>query len=277
MPIYLASPDGTIWAFSVTNGGITYTQQGGSPTPVSGTTIGDLAFEVVSKFENRVAQLDRTYVWLRDALLEITGNATLRDEFDELEVWGEPYTLVPEQGEYSFDSLLPLALNGKPIPYNQATLDVLMWTNPPSNTVRIKLNPTHYQDADRATQQNSSQPSEWYRFGNLIGYSPTPNEAYQVRARILQMHPIATPLELTVVLLSQEWHNVLVWAAVEQGYMEFQEFEKAAAVHQLIHGDPKSPTTLGLIGAKHTRRKKEAWRQSIGLRPVIRSYSYGGR
>jgi hypothetical protein len=244
------------------------------------STIADVAQEVVNRLENRQSSIARAYVWVKDALLELTGDRELRDEFDELEVWGAPYTMpltTPPTVEFPFSNLLPAVPSGGEVAYNQATLDVMLWVDPPNNTVRIKLNPTHYQDADRVTTPTGSQPAEWYRFGDSIGFNPAPSQAYQVQARILQMHPLAPPLESTTLLLSVEWEAVLTWMAVEVGYIELGEFEKATMVHTLLHGDPKYPTQVGLVGAKHTRRKKENFRQSFGLRPIIRRISYGGR
>ena len=239
------------------------------------STIGTIAGEVVARLENRTSAIARAYVWVQDWLLELTGLRELRNEFDELEVWGSKFSLSatsPPTQEYAFSNLLDPEGD-----YNQSTLDVVMWTNPPSNTIRIKLNMTHYQDSDRATQISGSQPAEWYRFGDNIGFNPAPNLAYQVQARILMMHPLATPIQNTVILLSQEWNEMLIWGAVERGYIELGEFEKASSIHALIHGNPTKPKDIGLLGAKYTRHQKENNRTSGSLRPVIRLYSYGGR
>lgn len=258
--------------------------------PLNITTLADLATEVVARLENRTSDIKRASRWLAEALLELTTDPELRDDFDELEVWGAPWSLTSYQREYPFDNFINVPLDGPPtlppgiqqvpIQYNQATLSVLMWQDYPTNSIRIKLNPTHYQDADRTVVNTTgaSLPSSWYRFGNLIGFDPTPNLAYQVQARILMMHPIATPDPGgTQLLLSIEWHELLIWGAVQRGFMELQEFDKANAIYSMLHGDPKHPDKPGMWGAKHTRRKKEAWRQSGILRPVVRPYSYGYR
>lgn len=240
-------------------------------------TLGDLASEVVVKLENRTSDLSRASHWLADTLLELTCDPTLRNDFDELEVWGTAWNLTPGTQEFPFSNFLNTDLE-----YNQATLDVLLWTDPPNNSVRIKLEPTNYQDADRATINadplQGSQPGEWYRFGDNVGFNPVPGQAYQVQARCLRMHPIDTPdPSTTILLLSREWHEVLVWGAVERGYMELLEFDKASAIHTLLHGDPKHPEKPGIWGAKYTRRQKENYRTTNIMRPIIRSYSYGGR
>lgn len=239
-------------------------------------TLSQLAPEVIARLENRTSDLARANQWLADTLLELTCDPKLRNDFDELEVWGSQWNLTPGTQEYPFSNFLNPNLE-----YNQAALDVLLWTDPPNNTVRIKLNPSHYQDTDRATvNQNplqGSQPGEWYRFGDSIGFNPVPGQEYQVQARCLKMHPINTDDPgTTVLLLSREWYDVLEWGAVERGFMELLEFDKAAAIHKLLHGDPAHPDQLGIWGAKYTRRQKENYRVTTQLRPVIRQYGYGG-
>jgi hypothetical protein len=253
---------------------------GDTKMPVVPTTgvvyLSDLAPEVIAKLENRTSDLSRASKWLADTLLELTCDPQLRNDFDELEAWGNTWNLVVGQQEYPFSNFLNPNLE-----YNQATLDVLLWTDPPQNVVRIKLNPTHYQDADRSTVNQTpvtgSQPGEWYRFADMIGFNPVPGQAYQVQARCLRMHPIASPDPGgTQLLLSREWHEVLEWGAAERGFMELQEFDKAQAIHQILHGDPKHPDRPGIWGAKYTRRQKENYRTTMALRPVIRAYGYGG-
>lgn len=240
------------------------------PVPGSCTSIADLAADVVIKVENRTTDLTRAYVWVRDALLEIAGNSDYKDEFDQLEVWGEQFNLVVGQQEYDFDLFLPVDVD-----YNLSTLDVLIWTDYPTNTKRKQLLPTHYQDSDKFLQANSI-PAEWYRFSNFIGVNPPPNQRYQVQARILKRHPIdATTMEATCILLPREWYEVIEWAAAIRGFMELLEYEKAGAIRTLLYGDPKHPEKPGIIEGVKKRRKMEAWRQTQQLRPVVRGYGWG--
>jgi hypothetical protein len=139
---------------------------------------------------------------------------------------------------------------------------------------------THYQDADRGVTPTGGTPSEWYRFGDNIGFNPIPNQNYQVQARILRFHPIDWPdLENTVILLNPDWHEVVMWGGVERGFLQLLEYDKAAAIHNLIHGDPKYPTKVGLLQGAKKRRKKEGFRKTGVMRPIVRAYSNrrGGR
>ncbi len=104
-------------------------QQG--PLPVQ-FTIQQLENEVLLRCENKTSDVGRVDVWLRDALLEITSNPDFRNEFDLLEEFGPQFNLTPPSGqppvgtqEYPFSNIVPVG------DYNVATLDVLIWQDPP--------------------------------------------------------------------------------------------------------------------------------------------------
>lgn len=238
--------------------------------------IGDLVPETILRVENRTTDAARAAIWIRDGLLEISGNPDYRDDFDQLEIWGPTTNLTIGQQEYPFEMLVPpLDLNEHSSGYNMSTLDILLWLDFPFNKIRRKLDPTHYQDSDKFQQVNSI-PTQWYRFADLVGFNPIPNRPYQVVARILQMHPIIDDdLDSTPILLPREWNEVLIWAAAARGFAELQEFEKYSEIRQMLQGDPKHPGKQGLFEAVKKRRKREAWRSEQALRPVLRAYGWG--
>lgn len=238
------------------------------PLPIT-FTIQQLENEVLLRCENKVSDIGRTDVWLRDALLEITSNPDFRNEFDLLETFGPPFNLTAKIQEYDFCNLIPTG------DYNVATLDILIWQDPPTNSIRRKLGQSHYQKADNF-QPTFSLPTEWYRFGDSVGFTPVPDKAYQIQARILRQHPINdNVLSQTQILIPREWNEILIWAAVERGFMEYLEYEKATKVHVLLYGDPKHPDRPGLIEGRKKRREMEAHRTETALRPVYRKMMYG--
>jgi hypothetical protein len=231
-------------------------------------TIGDLENEVILRCENRVSDVARAEVWLRDSLLEVTSNPDFRNEFDQLEIYGIPFNLTIQQQEYPEENLVPEG------DYNVATLDIIIWQDPPTNLIRRKLNVSHYQKADNF-QPTYSLPTEWYRFSDLIGFTPIPDKAYQIQTRMLRQHPINdSTLKETQILIPRDWNEILVWEAVHRGFMELLEFEKAAKVYTLLHGDIKHPERPGLYQSRKKRRELEAWRTEGSLRPTIRPYCY---
>jgi hypothetical protein len=240
-----------------------------SPSGVPIFAFSDLDNEVLLRTENRTTDLSRADIWLRDSLLEITSDPDFRNEFDQLEIYGVQFALTPKQQEYPESNLIPAGN------VNIATLDILVWQDPPTNSIRRKLMQSHYQKADNF-QPTFSLPTEWYRFGNSIGFTPIPDKAYQVQTRMLQMHPINdNVLSQTQILIPRDWNEILIWAAVERGFMEYLEYEKAMKVHTLLHGDPKHPERFGLLESRKKRREMEGHRTEEALRPVYRPSCYG--
>jgi hypothetical protein len=242
-----------------------------SPAGIS-FAISDLASEVILKCGNRTTDLTRAYQWLVDAILEISSNPDYRDEFTELEILGPTFVLTggsstsASQQEYDESNIVPSGDT------NDATLDIFIWRDPPINSVRQKLNPSHYQEADKSVVTFST-PTSWYRFGGQIGFYPSPDKSYQIQARILRMHPIAdSAIQTTTILLPRDWNEVLIHAAAEKGLIELQEYEKAQAIHTLLHGDPKYPTKPGMINGRKKKRGREAFRITQGLRPIVHRY-----
>jgi hypothetical protein len=231
--------------------------------------IQQLEQEVLIRCENKTSDTSRADVWLRDALLEFTSDSDFRNEFDQLEEYGNAFNLTPQVQEYAETNLVPIN------DYNTSTLDILIWQDPPTNSIRRKLMQSHYQKADNF-QPTFSLPTEWYRFAQTIGFTPVPDKAYQIQTRMLRQHPInQAQLNQTVILIPNDWNEVLVWAAVERGFMEYLEYEKAQKVHVLLYGDPRHPDRPGLLEGKKKRREMEAHRTEEPLRPVYRASCWG--
>lgn len=258
------------------------------PQPVDpqlgGFNIQMLEPDTLKKLENdqsaaRMEDIDR---WIRDSILEITGNPDYRDSFPELEVTGPLFNLQGSSNirfsvaEYPEASIVP---SGDVL---IKTLDILLWIDFPYNTRWIQLDPTHFQDTDR-TSSVVSQPTQWYRFGYNIGFEPSPNRNYQVQARLQRRHPILDyfnslgVLNQTPILMPAEWLNVIEWAAAMQGYMELLNFERAQEIRTMLWGDPAHPNdNPGLIASVKTKRRQEAWLKTQPLRPIVKASVWGG-
>lgn len=232
-------------------------------------TINDLVNEVILRVENRTSDTSRAAVWIRDSLIEISSNPDYRDDFDQLCEFGPTFNLTPGVQEYPETNLVPSG------DVNLATLDVLIWYDPPNNTVRKKLEVASFQETDRFQPLNSL-PTQWYRFSSNIGFNPVPDKGYQVQTRMLRFHPINdNVLTQTVILLPREWNHILVLAAAEHGFIELEEYDKAGKIHQLLYGDPNKPLEPGLIKKTKRRLERERWRGTQALRPVYKPLMWG--
>ena len=241
---------------------------GGGTGPNFTFTLNDIVPCVLRKVENRTTDSALALEWLRDALLELSSNGDYRDDFIDLEILGPTFNLTVGTQEYSEAVILPVGH------LNIATLDIRLWIDPPVNSRWIKLEGSSYQRTDESSVSNS-QPGRWYRFGYFIGFFPFPDKTYQIQARLLKYHPIAyNSLGLTVILLPRDWNEILCWAAAERGFMEFEQYEKAAEIHRLLYGDPNVPDRPGIIAGRVKKRANEAWRQQKQLRPVVRRMTH---
>jgi hypothetical protein len=230
--------------------------------------ISDLVPEVLLKTGARTGASDseRAAQWLVDAILEISGNPQFRDEFDELEEWGPTYNLTIGLQEYDFSHIVPAG------DINLATLDLLIWRDPPTNQLRQRLRSTSYQETDKS-QIIPGPPVAWYRFSDLFGLNPVPDQTYQVQARVLRQHPITYPgPSATQILLPRDWNEILVLAAAERGFIELEEYEKARAINVMLKGDPRYPDKPGMMFGRKKRRARENWRDTKALRPIVSRY-----
>jgi hypothetical protein len=241
-----------------------------------------LETETVRKLENqistdRLSDIDR---WLRDSLIEIAGNPDYRDSFPELEEFGPTFNLTggpigTSVQEYAETNFIPVG------DFLIKTLDFLIWIDYPTNTKTRQLDPTNFQETDKF-QSFPSLPTQWYRFGTNIGFEPTPNQNYQVQARLMRRHPITDyfnasgQLNTTTILLPNEWFEVLEWCAAMRGYMELLNYERAAQIRTMLWGDPDKPNdNPGLIASVKTKRRSEAWLVQQPLRPVVKQSCWG--
>jgi hypothetical protein len=231
--------------------------------------IQDLENEVLLKTENRTTDTSRTDVWIRDALLEISGSPDYRDDFPELEVLGPVVNLTPQVQEYNQTLFVP------PTNVPSVSADIMIWVDYPANNNRRKLDVSHYQKTDKFVPI-FSLPTEWYTYGNNIGFNPVPDKPYQVQQRLIRMHPINdAQLNQTIILLPRDWNEVLIWSAVYRGFNELMEYEKADKIYRLLHGDPKDQSQPGLIYSVKRKRRKEQWRMESRLSLVKRPYMWG--
>lgn len=234
-------------------------------------TICDLQPLVLRKVENRTNDTDAANEWIAEAIIEITTDQQLRNDLIELEVLGPTFNLTVGVQEYPDANFI----NSQDA--NLASLDIFEWIDFPNNQIRVKLLPTHYQEADKFMVVNSL-PVKWYRFGGMIGVYPVPDKTYQVQSRYLKKHPIDwNNLCSTVILLSDNWREIIILAAAQKGFLELEEYEKASAIGTLLRGDPKDPTRPGMLYGRKLHREREAWRTEQALRPMVRSYTHWPR
>lgn len=248
-------------------------------------TLEMLEQEVVQKLENRTTNTANIDRYLRDALIELTSNPDLRDSFPDLEIRGPVFNL--QGGPISFSvQEYPETSFIWPDDENAKVLNIRIWIDFPFNTRSQKLIPGVYQESDKF-KQGPSLPVSWYRFGNAIGFDPTPNRNYLTQASYQQQHPITDwfnssgLLNTTIIKMSQEWFEIIEWLAAARGFAELLNYPRAEEVHNMVWGRPdpeKAGERLpGLITNVKSRRQSERWLEQQPLRPVIRGTTWGSQ
>ena len=233
-------------------------------------TVNDLSSRVLYAVENRSSSTDTTnsYQWIRDAVLELANNPDFRNDFPELEVKGPTFALTAKTQEYTESNLI----NANDV--MDGTLDIILWTDFPTNSIWIKLTPSHYQRTDMSFAANA-QSTEWYRFGGSIGFNPPPDQNYQVQARYLRKHPFSSPIASTdAILLPADWEKVIELLATAYGFMSLEQYQKSSALRVFLFGDPSKPDSPGFIRSRKTKREKEQHRTTYPLRPIVKQMSH---
>jgi hypothetical protein len=246
-------------------------------------TIQDLEQEVVQKLENRTTNTNNIDRYVRDALIELTSNPDLRDSFPELETRGPVYNLIGGSINISVQEYAETSFVW-PEDRSVKILNFVIWIDFPFNTRTQKLDPGVFQEADEY-KQGPSRPVSWYRIGNLIGFDPTPDRNYLVQATYQRAHPIndyfntAGLLNKTIVLMREEWFEVLEWVAAYRGFGELLNYPRAQEVFNMVWGRPDPGTSgerlPGLITNLKSRRQSERWLKQQPLRPIIKGYTWG--
>src|SRR5258706_4363902 len=96
----------------------------------------DLLPEIQYALGNRTQAdfVPRIYGWLRDGLVEITTSLQYREDLIELEVRGEPFNLTAGTPMYDENLFVPVVADPLQSGLNSATLDIILWTDFPTNS-----------------------------------------------------------------------------------------------------------------------------------------------
>lgn len=109
---------------------------------------------------------------------------------------------------------------------------------------------------------------------------PTPDVAYTIKWRLWMKPTIATPVENTVILLPDDWLEILDYAAAMRGFAVLNTQDKAMGIMQLLHGseDPRTGRRIpGLIAQRIRKQQAESVDEDYATDPMIRPYSASGR
>lgn len=145
--------------------------------------------------------------------------------------------------------------------------------NPVSNRPIYKRNKAI---TDRYAITPTGVPSIWAPFNYQMHLRQVPNDSYPLIINYWQkVVPNATDVNDTLIMVPDDWLEIVEYAAQERGWIDLQEFDKANAIHQLLWGDPNSRgKNPGLVKKRLTRIQAEYENANYGMRPRLTRYSF---
>lgn len=130
------------------------------------------------------------------------------------------------------------------------------------------------------TTSQTGPPSIYASYHKQILVRPIPNQGYPFKWDVWMKPAIdftdASTLNPTVILLPDDWLEILMYMATLRGHIGLLERDKATEIHTLLYGDPTDVNQPGLIKTKLLIHSAESYDAEYGTRPKIRAYSHTG-
>jgi hypothetical protein len=227
-------------------------------------TINDLINKVKSYLQNNsnVSESQsnpemRPSTWLRDALREITQKYT----FEELRKPGPLTTIGPQLGWQGSNFAYPIKqflypgedytksedpvifltpsqfqqVNQMATQYSVPSPVALMTTD---NLVAYGMNYLSMKAIQPLLFIQGGIPFLYTRYGNLFYFGSQPGANYNVYLPYQRKHPFSDDLAQSPVYVPEEWFEVVSVAAAEKGAYKNRWNDQAAALHEMLWGDP---------------------------------------
>ena len=187
--------------------------------------------------------------WLVSAIRNITASYS----FDELCIYGPYVPLVIGQALYTVDYFFPVGYSNKITRYDSFILQVTPSNGSNSSYIPLKwrtlsfINPLS-QIQGMVLFYTNYGTSNGIAVGKqqiLFAFNPIQN--YNVQACFQGKHEFATVIGDTVVMVPDEWLDVIVAAAAMIGAEELRMTDKQQQIKAELYGDPDSRAEPGLI------------------------------
>jgi hypothetical protein len=160
----------------------------------------------------------------------------------------------------------------------------------PNQALAITACSMVYQGARRSIRKKDSQyidlyptnqqgpPVIWAPFKDTQIFRPVPDQAYTITRRYWKKPVVnftsTSTIEATVLLLPDNWLEILDYAAALRGFIDLEEADKAGNLRMLLYGDPRHPAdNPGLIKQHLTRIQAENMNSDYGIRMKVRPYT----
>jgi hypothetical protein len=232
------------------------------PSEPSYYAIGDRIDTVVSLLSGRTDKNSAISSWLMNSYRELAFAVP----FEELEET-ETVNLVPNSPTLDYPigaRAIKSVTLGYPVNNPQAALPL----------------PKRNKDIlNRYLFVKPGQTAIWAPYGEQMWFGPVPDQPYPlVRDWWRRPQPDQTDINNTLIELPDDWIEIVDYGAQMRGWIDPQEFDKAAGLRTMLWGDP-DPTKKnpGLIKTKLTRIQAEYMNADYGFRPKLTRYGAGNK
>jgi hypothetical protein len=240
-----------------------------APPAATNITVNDLIPEVQGWLQNRSDATEnptqqpnptmRPSYWLKRTLQELTANY----EFEELKVSGPVVNIGPGLGYRGSNYAYPVSYFLNQGDDVTLTFDPVIFLTP-GQAQQAGLAVTSANQGGAYSMDYMSEksiqtilfvgggiPFKYTRHGNQFWFGTQPGSIFQVYLPYQLRHPFDEEnLTASPVYLPSDWHEIASIAAAERGATKLRWNDQAAFLHNLLHGDPEQPESLGII-AKH--------------------------
>lgn len=218
-------------------------------------TIGDRTAEVLLALGNRSDLTTRVYKWLWESYCEIAQGINF------------------EEQEVQWDNFFQVGIDSYDYDVSWKAVKQIMRYNVDGKTGAVEVVKKDIRNINQMGK-NPGPPTIWAARNRqiIVRAIPDQNYAMHVEAWVKpQQDPDA--IQNTILLLPDDWLEVVDMGAILRGHMKLLERNKALEVRQILYGDPKHPADKGLIERKKLERQAGYQAEEWNIRPRILRYT----
>jgi hypothetical protein len=263
-------------------------------------TVNDLINKVKAALQNRddVSETQvnpemRPSAWIRDTLRELTANYP----FPELQIAGPLTTIGPGLGYQGSNYMYPVSMflnSGDDV---TLTEDPTIFLTPAQQQAAVMQGATASKFVGTANGSvaypmdyltvkaiqpmlfiQGGIPFRYTRYGSMYWFGTQPGTNYQVYLPYQRRHPFQPDLVTSPIYISQEWFDIVGYAAAERGALMLRWNDQASYLHQILYGDPASQmkdgqlARPGLIAARLFQPERDRRLSTVQISCMVSRY-----
>jgi len=208
--------------------------------------------------------------WIYEAILDLTPSYP----FEELIARGPYVNFVVGQAEYLLSFFLPPNSRFTQV---RSFFRFFGTTNPPTtNATNVVGNQLKARTTMVVEPMSTipGLPQYWCQNGNKILVGFQPDQTYTVFMRYQRPHPFDLKnLPAAQIFMPEDWREVIVYSAAIRACDFLGMNDVGFGYYKLLHGDPKQPTSVGLLQARESQLRRNLSNNERQMQPIVRRYT----